>query len=139
MAERIFKKKSGEKARNDIGVSSASVFNMGGAPADSKAVEILEREGIAARDHYSRLLTEEMIVEADWILVMEQQHREVIIWNYPDAGDKVFLLKPFTRDCFQASNDDRENIKDPHHLSDYHYRLCFAEISLAVEGLLKCV
>jgi protein-tyrosine-phosphatase len=66
---------------------------------------------------------------------METIQKEMIIDKYPDAEDKIYLLKSFSGDV-DRTND---NIKDPYGLSSYHYRLCFAEIYLAVEGLLKCI
>jgi len=139
MAERIFRKKSEENSRGDLEISSASLINMEGVSADPKAVDILEEKGFDGYGHKSRPLTEDMIAETDMILVMEQQHREAIIENYPDAEEKVFLLKPFSRGCTQLNSGDMDDIKDPYRLSNYHYRLCFAEIYLAIEGILKCI
>ena len=139
MAERILEKKLKEDNRDDIKVSSASTYDMEGIPADPKAVEMLEDYGFDAGDHYSKVLTEGMISGADKILVMEQHHREFVCTNYPEAEERVFLLKPFLKSCAQSDNNDTENIKDPYNLSDYYYRLCFAELSLAIDGLLKCI
>lgn len=139
MAERIFRKKSEKKGRSDIEVSSASLFDMEGAPADPRAVGILEEKGFDGYGHKSRLLTQDMVAETDMILVMEQQHREAIIENHPDARGKTFLLKPFSMGCTQPDSNDVDEIRDPYNLSSYHYRLCFAEIYLAVEGVLKCI
>lgn len=138
MAERILKKKLIENNRSDIYVSSASIFDMSGESGDPKAVKILEEMGFEAGNHNSKLLTEDMAAEADMLLVMEQYHKDTIIGAYPDTKDKVSFLKPFSRGCEQFNNDVEE-IKDPHNLSAYHYRLCFAEIYLSVEGLLKCI
>lgn len=139
MAERIFRKKLEENGRGDIEVSSASLVDMEGSPADPKTVDILEEKGFDGNGHKSRLLTQDMIVEADMILAMERQHREMIIENYLDAEEKVFLLKPFSGGCARLSGGDMDGIRDPYNLSSYHYRLCFAEIYLAIEGLLKCI
>ena len=139
MAERIFRKKSDENGRSDIEVSSASLVDMEGSPADPMVVDILEEKGFDGYGHKSRPLTQDMIVEADMILAMERQHREMLIENYPDAEEKVFLLKPFFGGYTKLSGGDMDDIRDPHNLSSYHYRLCFAEIYLAIEGMLKCI
>ncbi|MBC8199991.1 MAG: hypothetical protein H8E80_08115 [Desulfobacteraceae bacterium] len=133
MAERIFRKKSEENGRGDIEVSSASFINMEGAPADSKAVDILEGKGFDGYGHRSRLLTEDMVAGADKIIVMESIQKEMIIDKYPDAEDKIYLLKSFSGDVDRPN----DNIKDPYGLSSYHYRLCFAEIYMAIERLCK--
>ncbi len=139
MAERIFKKRSEKNGRGDIEVSSASLFDMEGARADPEAIDILEEKGFDGYGHKSRLLTEDIVAETDMILVMEQHHRETIIENYPEAKGKIFLLKPFSSGCSRLDSGDMDNIKDPYKLSKYHYRLCFAEIYLAIEGVLKCI
>lgn len=139
MAERIFRKKSDENGRSDIEVSSASLIDMEGSPADPMVVDTLKKKGFDGNGHKSRPLTQDMIAEADMILAMERRHREMIIENYPDAEEKVFLLKPFSGSCARLSGGDMDDIRDPYKLSSYHYRLCFAEIYLAIEGMLKCI
>jgi len=139
MAERIFRKMSEKSGRSDISLLSASLIDMKGAPADPKAAELLAEKGFAGDGHKSRLLTEEMAAETDMILVMEQQHRDTIIEKYPDAAGKIFLLKPFYSSCTQPDSNYSHDISDPYKKSGYHYRLCFAEIYMAIEGLLKCI
>jgi protein-tyrosine-phosphatase len=139
MAERIFRGKSEKSGRSDISVSSASLLDMKGAPADPKAVDLLVEKGFDGHGHKSRLLTKEMSAETDIILVMEQQHREMIIEKHPDAAEKIFLLKPFTTGCARPDSNNMNDINDPYKQSGYHYRLCFAEIYMGIEGLLKCI
>lgn len=138
-AERMLRKVLKENNRSDIEVSSAAIFDMGGEPADPVAVKILKEMGFEADGHFSKLLTKDIAAEADIILVMERYHKNFIIENYPDTQEKVFLLKPFSKgvSCLHAA--DMEEIKDPHNLSSYHYRLCFAEIYLAIKEMLKCI
>jgi len=133
MAERVLRRSLKEHNCKGIEVSSAGLYDMGGAPGDPKAVEILNKKGLDGYDHRSRLLTEDMIAEADMIIVMEGVHKETIVDKYPDAESKVYLLKSFSGD-YKGLDED---IKDPSGRSDYHYRLCFAEIYMAVEGLIR--
>jgi len=141
MAERMFRKMVEKSGRSDISVSSASLSDMKGALADPRAVDLLVEKGFDGRGHKSRLLTEKMASETDMILVMEQQHRDMIIEKYPNAAGKIFLLKPFSTSCTQPDSNYNYmyNISDPHKRSSYHYRLCFAEIYMSIEGLLKCI
>lgn len=133
MAERVFRRKLKENNRNDIEVSSAALYDMGRASADPRSVELLNKKGFDGYGHKSRPLTEDMIAEANKVIAMEGAHQEVIIDKYPDAEGKVYLLKSFSENY----NGLDEDIKDPSGRSDYHYRLCFAEIYMAVEGLTK--
>lgn len=132
MAERILKGKLEGNRCNIEKVSSAGISGvMEGMPGDPKAVKMLVDKGFDSYNHESRLLTEDMVDEADKIIVMEKIHREEIVSKYPDVEEKVYLLKSF------SGIGPDEQIKDPYGLSSYHYRLCFAEIYMAVEGLVK--
>jgi protein-tyrosine phosphatase len=135
LAERILKKVLKVKKIHSIEVTSAGLVDMKGAFADIKAARLLHERGMDATRHRSKFLTEAMVRRADVILVMEEVHRDEIIARYPEAGEKVHLLGAFSDG---KSNGDK-NIKDPHGLTDYHYRTCFAEIYLALDGLIKCI
>ena len=134
MAERILKAKLKENGCNFEDVSSAGLSDvMEGMPGDPRAVEMLVEKGFDGHGHESKLLTEDMVAEADKIIVMENIHREEIVDKYPDAEYIIHLLKAFSAGYNGSDND----IKDPYGLSSYYYRLCFAEIYMAVEGLIK--
>ena len=135
MAERILKGKlEGKKSRIEK-VSSAGISAVvEGMAGDPKAAQILAEKGFDGQGHKSRLLTADMVDKSDKIIVMENIHREDIIGKYPAAEGKIYLLKTF----WDSVSD--EGIKDPYGLSNYHYRLCFAEIYMAIEGLVrKCI
>lgn len=133
MAERILRKKLMENNCNYIEISSAALYNIEGVPGDPKAVEMLIEKGFNGYGHKSQLLTDDMVAGVDKIIVMESAQKKMIIDKYPDAEGKIYLLKSFSGDDHESHKD----IKDPYGLSDYHYRLCFAEIYMAVEGLVK--
>ena len=135
MAERIFRGELQKRGNRKVHVASAALIDMRGAPADPMAVKLLQAGGYDGDDHHSRLLSEEMVEQAERILVMEKRHRELIVDQYPQAEEKTGLLKSYARDFMEDDGD----IKDPHRMSIYHYRLCFSEIYLSVQGLLKCI
>ena len=135
MAERILKGKLERINRKDVAVSSAGLIDMDGMPADPVAAGILNDHGFEGSNHHAQLLTEEMASRADMIIVMEDIHRKMTIDQYPQEEKKILLLKSFSRDYNEAYGD----IKDPYKLSMYHYRLCFSEIYLSIDGLLKCI
>lgn len=132
MAEAILTNKLKKKGRRDIAVSSAALIDMKGKQADPFAIKILEENGIERGSHISKLLTDDMVVNADLIAVMEEEQRRQLCERYPDAAAKIRLLKSFMKGYQDVDTD----IKDPYHLTIYHYRLCFAEISMAVGGML---
>ncbi len=135
MAERIFRGELEKHRKRDVHVFSAALIDMKGALADPIAVKLLQASGYDGDGHQSRLLTEEMVMQADLILVMEGNQRQLILDQYPPAEGKVKLLKSYSRGYAEADGD----IGDPYRMSIYHYRLCFSEIYLAIKGLLKCI
>lgn len=133
MAEAILKDKLKKKGRRDIAVASAALINMNGKPADPHAVKMLNENGIEEGRHVSTMLTDEMVVSADLIAVMEEEQRRQLCERYPEAEAKIRLLKSFMKEYQEVDSD----IKDPYQLTAYYYRLCFAEISMAVSGMLE--
>jgi protein-tyrosine-phosphatase len=135
MAERILIERLKKDKKTGIDVSSAAVTDMNGIPADPAAVEILHEHGLDDAGHHSKLLTEDIVSQADMIIVMEGIHKKIILDKYPEAEGKIQLLKSFSADYNEAYGD----IKDPYKLSIFQYRLCFSEIYMAIEGLMKCI
>lgn len=121
--------------KGGIEVSSAGLKDMHGAPADPVAQQILEENGYSLPGHYARLLDRDQISNADWIVVMEEGHRLSILEAYPEAEEKIRLLKPFSREF----DGVRVDIEDPYRQPKYKYRQTFAEIYLALDGLIKCI
>jgi protein-tyrosine-phosphatase len=78
-----------------------------------------------------------MIGEADLIVTMEMKQLQIIVDQYPLAMDKLRILKSY----LPEPDDGKipEDIKDPYRQSVFYYRLCFAEISLAIKELMKCI
>jgi len=137
MAERVLKRLLESRGRYDVEVSSAGLLDMHGAPADDAARQILREQGIDDEGHKSRLLTEAMIDEADLIITMEKRQLQTIAHQYPRATDKLRLLKSYLPD--PGYGEREADIRDPYRRSPFHYRLSYAEISLAMEELIKCI
>jgi len=135
MAERILKGRLAKIKRSDVVVRSAGMIDMQGAAADPKAVKVLAEHGYDSLTHVSSYISEEMMAEADWIVVMENAHRQQLGGDYPQYGEKIRLLKTFARD-YDGVNQD---IRDPYRQSIYNYRLCFSEIYMAIDGMMKCI
>jgi protein-tyrosine-phosphatase len=136
IAERILMGKLKAKNVRNVSVSSAGLFDMNGSEADPVAVNLLLKSGFDSSGHISRLLTEDLLTEADKVIVMEESHRQDILDRFPGNEHKIQLLKSFSP--FLDSRSDL-SIRDCHNKSAYHYRLCFAEIYEAIEGLVKCI
>ena len=137
MAERVLKSRLKRRRIQAVEVSSAGLLDMQGAPADITARQILQENGIDDEGHQSRFLNAAIIGEADLVVTMEQEQLQRIGEQYPLAMDKLRILKSYSPDTDQGNIAG--DIKDPYRRSIFDYRLCFAEISLSVEELIKCI
>jgi len=135
MAERILKGHLKKHGNNHIQVSSAALLDMKGADADPVAAELLMENGYDGSGHQSSLLTDQQMDWADLILVMEENQKTLVLNRFPKADGRIHLLKSYAEDYSESNRD----IQDPYRMSIYHYRVCFSEIYLAVQGLLKSI
>jgi glycine hydroxymethyltransferase len=93
MAEGLFERMIAERA--DLRVLSAGVSTYPGQPPSAHAVEVLEELGVDISQHRSKPISEKVIDEADWIVAMTRSHLDSIIYLFPRAAEKVYLLREF--------------------------------------------
>lgn len=79
-------------ARGKFALSSAGTAAFDGMRAAANAVKVLAEIGIDLSAHRARLLTKEMVDEADLVVVMAEAHREEILDLAPGSAGKVILL-----------------------------------------------
>lgn len=92
MAEALLKHKSKE-----IEVQSAGIFASYGQPASDGTAQVLSEQGIPLH-HQSKPLTQELVGWADLILTMTIDHKQGLLYQFPNAVDKVFTLKEYVED-----------------------------------------
>lgn len=114
--------------------SSAGISAVDGFPSSEETIKVLKDEaGIDAAKHRSRRLTQEMILDADHIYVMESMHRDWILGMSPMSAKKISLLTEF------CSEDDycktRMDVPDPIRMSDNFYKNVFAVIRTCIERI----
>lgn len=124
------------KERPDINVISAGVAATSGMPATSETIKVMAEAGVDISGHFARRLTNEIIHKADLILVMEKNHKEIILQRAPEAEGKVYLLKEFGRDSKVNQQEDLD-IPDPIGKPLEFYQKCFTIIKEEVERITK--
>lgn len=132
MAEVILKEKLRNSGNTDISISSAGLMDMKGGRARDEAIEIIRNIGVDISHHRSRHLTDDMVKEADMVIVMEASHRDKILGKYPESSNKVFLLSRFGNE-----KGIERDVADPYGASVFYYRTAFREISFYINGLLN--
>ncbi len=134
LAEMLLRHEVQMAALSNISVSSAGLFAYPGNRPDSHMVEYLQKRGIDPGDHEARQMSKEDIDWADLILVMDKEQKKILEDRWPEAEGKVDLLGRFS-----TGGPIADDIADPFGMSLYHYRLSQAQISFAVESLVKGV
>jgi protein-tyrosine-phosphatase len=138
MAEGLMRKRLAELGKGNIKVSSAGIVAMNGFPPTDETARVMKEEGVDVTNHLSKKLNEEIVKEADLILVMEEIHREFIDTTYPEGSFKTFLLKEY------GVNDDlnfpgSRGVSDPIGRSIEFYRLSMEIIKDQVDRIAKLV
>ena len=105
----------------EVQVLSAGLHAFGGSPT-GEAIEVMRAEGIDISGYRSRQLTRELIEEADLILTMKKEYKDMIVSRYPEFKHKVFTLKEF------AGETEDLDIADPYSEGMRAYEACAKEI-----------
>ncbi len=138
MAEGLLKKKLGNlKAcpsdhleENGFRVTSAGIAAMpGGGPAD-EAVEVMHVSGIEISDHRTQTLNDRLVNEADLILTMTNSHRQMVVSQWPTAGNRVHLLGRGQGDIFDPIGMPMEYYEACAQQIDHHLNWWLNEHSL---------
>ena len=106
MAEAIFRDILPADWRGRVEISSAGTAAWDGQPASPLAVEVLRDAGIDLSRHRARMLTRDMIENADLIVAMEFYHRDTIGRIAPDAGRPILILGELDEDRPSPDIDD---------------------------------
>ena len=92
MAEAMLKHILAKEKIEGVEVFSRGIGVWDPQPMSNEARAALKAIDISPGPHESRALAEEDVDKADRVYVMTHHHRRVVLKNYPDSKDKVFLL-----------------------------------------------
>jgi len=84
----------GQLAARGVKVISAGAFGLGGAKATAEAVQAAGALGADLSKHRSRILTRELIRQADVVFCMTDSHVAEVVRLVPDAAEKARKLDP---------------------------------------------
>lgn len=129
LAEAITRRLLASASRSDVTVSSAGTNAWDGSPASDGALLVGMERGLDLSDHRSRQLNEEMIKEADLILVMASSHLARVKELSPKAN--AHLLAGY------ASGREGTPVQDPFGGDLTAYRDTFDELERELSGLLE--
>jgi glycine hydroxymethyltransferase len=121
--------------RPDWRVLSAGIGAINGQAASSHSVTALRQIGVELTGHSAKMLTGRMIREADYIFGLTRGHVEGIAMLYPEAAEKLFVLREFE----EGVSDIDLDISDPIGGPLEGYVECRDQIHRAVESAIRFV
>ncbi len=110
--------------QHDVEVSSAGLLGGCGG-ANEQAVEVIRRRGVRLEGHNSRMLTVDMVEQADYVFAMTKSHLHGILGLASHMEDRVCLLL------------DGQEVSDPIGGSVNDYESCARGIEVGVYARLK--
>jgi len=131
MAEGLFR--YAMRGREDYRALSAGLGALDGQPPSAHSVTAMKQLGIDISRQRSRMLTADLVKQADLIFGMTHSHVDTVTLLYPQAAEKTFLLREFddTLDTFE------KDISDPIGGSYEVYENCRDQIEQGIASLLR--
>ncbi|WP_347555462.1 low molecular weight protein-tyrosine-phosphatase [Robbsia sp. KACC 23696] len=126
MAEALFRANEQIRTRGIV-VHSAGLHARDGHEADRVVTRLLAEQGIDISAHRSRLITAEMVQEAQLVLVMEERQIREVAEVDPSSRGKVHLLGKWLN----------VEIYDPYKQAESVYRGSAELVEQSVENWIK--
>ena len=131
MAEGLFQHAT--RGRQDFRVLSAGIGALDGQPPSVHAVRALRELGIDISNMRSRMLTRQLLEEADYVFGMAHSHVDSVNALFPQAVEKTFLLREFD----DTLDDFEKDIGDPIGGSYETYTYCRDQIEQGIFSMLN--
>jgi protein-tyrosine phosphatase len=112
-------------------IKSAGLHATAGREAHPWAQEAASELGISLAEHRAKLLTTEMVEQADCIFAMDFQNKAELLTLYPAAREKIYMLSAYAEGPWQY-----REIPDPY-LGDLEAtRYCGRQLEICIRNLL---
>ena len=92
LAEAYFRRFAPFYGLSSVEVASAGISPLEGQGVEEEARRLSQEMGFDLSNHRARQLSEELIKDADLVLVMERGQRELLSSLFPQYRDRVKLL-----------------------------------------------
>lgn len=129
MAAAIARAELVKRGWTHVAVQSAGAAAQSGQPASANAVAVMAEHGIDLSDHVPTQLTEDLVHNADLILVMSSSHL-FLVGEFGGAS-KVAMITDFIE-----SDEAGAPVEDPFGGDENAYRRTYEQLSTAIAGLL---
>lgn len=107
VAEAVLRHRLRERGMADWTVSSAGTWAVQERGAAQNSIQVLAERGMDIRDHRSRMVSDELLEEADLILCMESGHVEALKAEFPEVAHRIHQLSETAGESFSVSDPYR--------------------------------
>ena len=133
MAEGFFRELN--KEQSGFEALSAGLGAIDGASPSVHSVTAMQELGIDITNQRSAQITAEMVAESDYIFGLASGHVDNLIRFFPQARERIFLLREFV----EALPSGRKDIADPIGGDLEIYKVCRNQIKEGIEALIPFV
>ena len=105
-------------------IESSGVWDLEDQPAALNTQLVLEERGIDLNDHASRTVTGTILSEFNLVLVMEDNHKEVLKLAFPEYTNHIYMLSEMVGEIFDIVDPIGRSLAD------------FEETALEMERIL---
>jgi protein-tyrosine-phosphatase len=117
-----------------VTVASAGLNAAPGRAAHSWAVAAASELGISLENHRAKLLTGEMVNQADVIFAMDYQNQVQLLSRFSHAKDKIFMLGAYAGEDSQSLE-----IRDPYYAGQAGTRDCYKILNTCIQNLVSSI
>ena len=126
-AEYLLRRRLEESPKWSGRITSAGLSALVGQPADETVCRLMRAHGIDLSAHRARQLTQELLRQADLVLVMEDYQKQAVVEMDPTARGKTF----------QLGHWNNAEIPDPYRCDDEVHRQVIERIVAASQPWLE--
>ena len=130
MAEGFFRELTSE--RGDYQSLSAGLAAIDGQPPSTHSVSAMQEVGIDIAGQRSIQITPELVDAVDYIFGLANGHVENMMRYFPQAREKIFLLREFVGELPPAKRE----ISDPIGCDLEIYKICRNQIKQGIESII---
>jgi protein-tyrosine-phosphatase len=132
MCEALMNRALADSPHSGIFVRSAGLNAVPGRTAHPWALAAAKQFGIHLQEHRAKMLSREMVDQAEVIFVMDYQNQVQLLTRHPHAASKVYLLS-----CFAGKGYGSAEIPDPYYLGEEATRQCYGTLNACISNLIE--
>jgi protein-tyrosine phosphatase len=132
MCEALAKRALAELPSTGISIASAGLHAKSGREAHPLAISAASEIGIDLSHHRARLMSAEMVAQADAILAMDCRNVVELLTRFPAAKNKIYMLGAY------AGNSRKSvEIEDPYYGDEQATRHCYQTLQTCIDSLIS--